>query len=367
MSRNPFRTKKGDAVQSITSRLNSAGKMVKTNSPLVNDKGEFNATSKKDLLNTIRSYGQAIKSEGITRSSHISAADAEEKIAMLQSAFSDPTGHTLQALGEDVSDVIRDHIQRDGLTRTILMERELARQEPARIRFKSNKATAMVMGAEGFKPYQQPYHEQWVNAPEYYVNAYVLVSDKDIARTNGDVLNERLEDANEKIQVAEDRRTHILLEAASQVSSQQIYFNSFTPQFFQSLRNMIQVNGINCRQCILAADLWNDICAHPDFTNWFDPVTQHEIVHTGMVGNILGVNIVTDSYLANDNLRVLHPGECFFTAEPEYLGQLMIRDRLRSQPIDQYPIGRNVRGWFLTSLEAAYIANVAGVAKGQKL
>lgn len=361
-----YKTRRGEPLTTLTSRLDKQGRMRKTQSALINDRGEFNATDKKDLINTIHSFGQNIKSGEISRYT-TSKEDTREKLALLTAAFNDPTGQELQSLGEDVTDVIQEHIIREGLTRKVLPERELAPGEPARIRFRNNKATAVVMGAAGFKPYQQAWSEQYQFAPEYYVNAYVLVEDKDIAQTAGDLLSEKLEDAQEKIQVAEDTRTRNLLEQAASISEQQIFFNNLTPQFFQSLRNMIQVRGINCQTAIIAGDLWNDILTNPDFVNWFDPITQHTAILNGQLGRILDVDIITDAYVGNDNLRVLNPGECFFTANRKYLGQLMIREQLRSIPVDQYNIARNVRGWMLTSIQAAWLGNVYGVARGQKL
>lgn len=364
-TKNPFRTKNGEPVQAITARLDKKGRMTKTGSALVSESGEFNASNRKDLINGIQSYGELLKA-GEIRKYYVSKEETEEKLNLFSEAFHDPSGTKMMSLGEDVSDVIQDHILREGLSRKFLPERELARGEPARIRFRTNKAGAVVMGVGGYKPYQQAWSEQYQNAPEYYVNGYVLIEDKDIAQATGDLLSERLEDAQEQVQVAEDTRSRNLLEFAAMTSGQQIFFNSFTPQFYQSLRNMINTRGINCQTVIMAGDLWNDILTHPDFVNYFDPITQHTAVQNGLLGNFLGVDIVTDAYIANDRLRVLQPGECFFCAHRKYLGQLMVREQLRSVPIDQYNLGRPVRGWMLISIEAAFISNVNGVARGIK-
>lgn len=367
---NPYRrkfvTKKGEPVTSLkgTFRDPKTGKVRQSATAMVGANGEFNAGNRTELLSAINGLiDMAARGEVMEQTPQTLS---EERIELLSEALSDTTGEKWRLLGEEVSDLIYDHVRRQGFLRRVIDESELAAGQLPRARIRKNWAVAHVEGQGGFKPFVTTPREQYFYPPEYYITSHVLVEDKEISQVAGDLLTERLEDGQERVQVQEDAVLRRLLNVAVSASGNQIFFSTFTPAFFQTLRNLIASRGLPVSTALLASDLWNDIIGQTDFANWFDPVTKHELVLTGVLGSILGVTLITDAFV-NHDLRVLRPGETYFLSTPKSLGKHFVRQPLKSEPVDQYNIGRPAKGWFLSSIYATCLPNVNAIARGVKI
>lgn len=373
---NPYRTgqwttRRGEPLTTSGSLVKdrSSGRIRKSDESLVNDAGDINAGSKAELISKITGMMlMAQRGDIQPYSAQVSREQTEERVRLLSEALGDSYGDKFKLMGEELSDVVYDHVRREGFIRKVLLETELLPGQTARVRVRNmaNTVPAAVMGTEDFKPYLDSSKEEYKYPPEYYVKANILVEDKEIAQVPGDLLTEKLEDAQEAIQVQEDTVLKRLLDISVSASNQQLLFSSFTPAFFSSLRQFLQNKGVPAATALMASDLWDDIIGEPTFHNWFDPVSKHELILTGVLGSILNVTIITDAFVEH-TLRVLSPGEVYFLGLPKTLGRLFIRQQLQSHPIDQHMLSRPVKGWFLNSVQAAVIANINAVARGRKI
>jgi hypothetical protein len=116
---------------------------------------------------------------------------------------------------------------------------------------------------------------------------------------------------------------------------------------------------------IIAFDIWPDITADTEFSTWFDPVSKHEIVMNGYLGNILGTQIHTDGFRYS-TLQVLQTGEVYFVGAPANLGAITRRKDLASAPINLHLLGRPARGWFFEQIEGMTIVNPRAVVTGSR-
>jgi len=374
LKKNPYRAakpqyvnRKGAPLESLKAAFRDKDGKVRKSGRLMVDQtsGEFNAHNKKELMSLISNLVAEAHAENITAAREtLTKEQVEERVELLSEALSDRTGQQFRVLGETMADTIEDHVYREGAIRKFIDEQELLAGQNAKVRVRKNWTKAVVMGQADFQPYLTAPREKYFFPPEYYVEATILVEDKDTSQTSGDLLTERLQDGQEQIQVQEDTVFKRMCDTAVTASSNQILFTRFDPGFFQTMKQMINCRGIPVRNAWISGDLWDDIIAYDTFSNWFDPVSKHELIMTGTLGSILGVTLTTDAFVRHE-LRVLNSGEVYFLGDKATLGKLFIRQTLKSEPIDQYNLGRPVRGWYLSGIQACAVPNINAIARGR--
>jgi hypothetical protein len=117
--------------------------------------------------------------------------------------------------------------------------------------------------------------------------------------------------------------------------------------------------------CLSAKAFQMDVTVGNAFSGYFDPVSKYEIVTTGKIGNILGIEVFTDSYREPNN-KVFDAGDVYLTAPPEYHGGMTDRGDMQSNPIEGYVNGIAGRGWYVFELMGMFIHNSRGIVKGTR-
>ena len=206
----------------------------------------------------------------------------------------------------------------------------------------------------------------YVYFPEFYIQCYILIEDKEIEQSSADLLDEKFQDGLEAVLVREDKITKALLDRSISAFNDPVFYTTFNPTVFTTIRTQVARWGTPPATMLLAWDVWDDIIADPDFIAWWDPVTQHELVLEGHLGRLLGVELHTDG-LRYPTLQVLQPGEVYITGAPITVGSKVIRKELDSRAIDTYNQGRAARGWFLHLIQAQIIVNGRATAGAKRL
>jgi hypothetical protein len=85
-----------------------------------------------------------------------------------------------------------------------------------------------------------------------------------------------------------------------------------------------------------------------------DPVTQREILQTGLYGQIFGADIIVS--------KIVPAGKAFATAEPEFVGVMPVRQDIEVLPADE-PKQLKL-GWVVSEIVGIGIVNPRGVASG---
>jgi hypothetical protein len=374
MKQNPYsgrstvRTRRGRSITAGTKDTPRAvgrtrsGKVVASRMPLVNSDGEFNAYSKRDVIDNINALHSLVKSKQVKK---VSARVADQRKRHVENAFRDKTGQTWIALGEVIGDEVWETLGRNGFARNTLLINELGKGEIGRLRVRRKDVIAYYAASLNKIQHSQV-RQKYVFPPEVYLAANILIENKEIAQAPGDILEDKFQDGLEQIMVAEDRLWLRLARSAAPAFNDAVYFNTFTPTVFTNMRTKVAQWGIPVSSAIIAFDLWNDIIADSEFSGWFDPVTKHEIVMEGSLGSLQGVKLITDAYRF-PTLKVLDAGELFFLGAPQTLGGITQRTPLSTEPINRYALSEPQRGWYMEQIEGMAITNPRAIVRGERV
>jgi hypothetical protein len=324
-------------------------------------KGEINAGSKKELLQRISALVMASSSGDLREQSEF----AQKRGELVEAAISDQTGETWRVVGEVLGDEIMETMGRDGFLRKVLMRKDLKKGEIGRLRIRKKDVLAYYATTDSGTVSSQ-INQFYLYPDEFYVKAHILIEDRELEQSPGDLLDDKYVDGLEQLMVKEDLVLKSLLDAAAPSYNNLIGFSTFTPAVFAEARTQIQQWGNPCATGILAIDLWNDIVSDPEFSTYFDPVTKREVIMSGSLGSFFGVNLITDGF-RYETLRVLNPGEFYFMAPPNVLGAQTVRKDVTTAPINLYLVGKPERGWFMQKIMGMSIGNGRAVVKGTRV
>ncbi len=347
----PFMTRSGNLSFASASRLSDSN-------------GEINATSKKDLMRAVQALAQAVQSHEYVDAPQDSKALDARKNELVTAAIQDKDGPAWKALGEVIGDEVWETMGREAFGAKTLIHKPLSRGEIGRIRIRKKDVIAFFATRDP-EVIASQVRQYYVYPPEYYLVGRVLIEDAEIEQASGDLLDDKYQDGLEQILRQQDLVWKRLVDASATVYNDQFLFNTFTPTVFASMQNQIMRWGIPVHMAIIAFDIWPDITADTEFSTWFDPVSKHEIVMNGYLGNILGTQIHTDGF-RYDTLQVLQQGEVYFVGAPANLGAITRRKDLASAPINLHLLGRPARGWFFEQIEGMTIVNPRAVVSGSK-
>lgn len=110
-----------------------------------------------------------------------------------------------------------------------------------------------------------------------------------------------------------------------------------------------------------------NINEYTDILNWasgggqvgngeIDPVTQREILQTGLYAHIWGADIMVS--------KIVPPGTVYACADPEFVGVMPVRQDIEVMPADE-PKELKL-GWVVSEIIGIGIVNPRGVAAGRK-
>lgn len=252
-------------------------------------------------------------------------------------------------LGEVLGEEVYETLGREGFARNTMMVRDLGDKEVGRIRVRKKDVVAQI-STTNIHTTRVMVRQFWVYPGEYYLTGYASMEEKEIAQAGSELLDDKYQDLLEQIMVQED--THIKGQWDDTVGTFNplLTFNTFTPLFFSQGKINVDHWGIPCTRCVMAWDLWNDIAAEPEFANWFDPVTKHELILEGKIGSLMDVQIITDAF-RYDTLRVLNDGEIYFLGPQIAVGTITQRRPLQAEPTNRYNFGQPERGWYMFQIQ----------------
>lgn len=87
-----------------------------------------------------------------------------------------------------------------------------------------------------------------------------------------------------------------------------------------------------------------------------DPVTQREILQTGLFGHIWGADIMVS--------KIVPPGTVYACADAEFLGVMPVRQDIEVYPADEPK--RLSLGWVVSEIIGCCVVNARAVAKSSK-
>jgi len=334
--------------------------------------GEINASDKKELIQKIAALVTGSQDESKTGSERLFERRTTDEYAAIQArreeavriARTDRSGQGFMVLGEVLGEEVYETLGREGFSRNCLMVRDLGDKEVGRIRVRKKDVVAQI-STTNINTTRVMVRQYWVYPGEYYLTGYASMEEKEIAQAGSELLDDKYQDLLEQIMVQEDAHIKGQWDDTVGTFNPLLTFNTFTPLFFSQGKINVDHWGIPCTRCVMAWDLWNDIAAEPEFANWFDPVTKHELILEGKLGSLMDVQIITDAF-RYDTLRVLDDGEIYFLGPQIAVGTITQRRPLQAEPTNRYNFGQPERGWFMFQIQGDAVFPRA-ISKAQRV
>lgn len=333
---------------------------------LVASNGEINAGSRQELartianLMTIASQNGGIDTETkAVQKEHLRAKHRE----MVQAAFD--SKDQLMAVGETLAEELYITANCDGVCRRFMAYQDLIQGQIPSVRMRMKNVVA-IEAASPTQVQTQLVRDNTYYPAEFYISTRPYIEKRDIDRSTTDTLEEKYVEALEGVMVAEDRIWRRMAVATVNVANP--YTNiigSVTAATLSTLRNTVSRWGIPARSWLIANDLWGDVIAEESFMNLIDQVSKHELLLSGELGTILGMEIISDAF-RHPQHKFLDQGEMFIVGDPTNHGQYTDRGGIESQPIDGTHEAVPGRGWMMTETVSMVIANARSVAHAKR-
>lgn len=327
---------------------------------LVGRDGHINAGSRKEAAQIVAALMEVARDREV-----VTAETAETREKMVQvhreallAAF-DSREHLVE-LGEVMADELYVAGNRDGFARRFMAYQQLSQGQIPSCRMRMKDVVAITASSPS-KVETSLVRDNYYYPPEFYISARPFVEKRDIDRSNTDVLEEKFVEATEGIMVSEDRVWRkMALATVGMANEQTTIIGTMTPLVLGQMRNKVTRWNIPASNWLIANDIWSDIIGDPDFMEAIDQITKHELILTGKLGSILGMDITSDAF-RHPQHKVLEQGEMFIVGDPVNHGQYTDRGGIESQPIDGTHESIPGRGWFFTESMSMIITNARSV------
>lgn len=335
-----------------------------SNEKLVGANGELNAGSNKELIQTIAQLLAASQSQHIVTEAQAEVLNSSERLALVEAAFKDTK--ELAALGDTLADQINLTGNRDGFARRFLNFQDLQQGQLPQVRVSRRDIVASVATGPS-QVSTQFVRDNIIYPQEFYLTARPYIEQRDISRSTGDILEEKYTESLEAIMVSEDRLWKRMAdELVGGAGNPHLNVaGEFNPKAFARATSYLQSAGITPAFALLASDLWQDIVSNSEWAEIIDPVSQHELLLTGKLGTVHGMEILSDQFRLAQH-KVLNAGEFYIVSTPDQHGQYTDRGGVTSQPIDGTQESVPGRGWFMSEVMSMVIANPYSVARGRR-
>jgi len=235
--------KVGAEVSSVATKPNSREKFVGAN-------GEFNAGSKKELVEVLGALSRAFGSGDVlepkneSRRERMKKVYADHKELITAAVRNGSDSQEWKALGAVVGDEIVTAGDREGFATNLLENKDLGAGEIARFKVREKQTTGwQAIGPSQIAP--SVIRQGYVYPEEFYINVNIQVEEKEILQNPGDILEEKLAEGIEQTMVIEDRIFKQAMDAAASTANDLFFFNSFTPTVMQSMKTEIAYWGLN--------------------------------------------------------------------------------------------------------------------------
>jgi len=335
-------------------------------SNIFNTQGELSAGNVKDALSKIVKYASIIdelspSSSSLTQSPSFNESQRDE---MIHQALSTMEGKI--ALGQAMANPIRRNLDYQGVGRKALVVDPLP-QGALAIYDRDIDVSAVVISSNGSVPESRVFGDR-VSVPEFEIVSNPTVRIAEVKRRRFNVIDRAQQKARQEIQAQEDSNVFAALDFASDAARG-------GENSLQTLDNGIVTSELS-KQGLLRLkreiDGWDNVTAKyfmnirefTDMLNWesagaagasqVDPVTQRELLQTGLYGHLFGADIIVS--------KIVPPKQVFATADPEFVGVMPIRQDIEVLPADE-PKQLKL-GWVVSEILGIGIVNPRGVASG---
>lgn len=329
-----------------------------------NDRGEMNAFSSKDALEGIAKYAKILQehvSSGQSLAGKPSMSE-QQKDEMIKRALLSTDGKI--ALGQAMALPIRRNLDYAGVARRALVVDPLP-QGALPVYDRDIDVAAVVVSANGSAPESRVIGDR-VTVPEFEIVSNPVVRIREVKQRRFNVIDRAVQKARQEIQAQEDSNVFAALDFAGdstlggENTAQDVVDGGLRK------RDLVEIATQVDRWDLVTTKFFMNIVEFNDIRLWsasdgsgladIDPVTQREILQTGLFAKIFGADIIVS--------KIVTPGTVFGCADPEFVGVMPVRQDIEILPADEPK--RLSLGWVVNEIVGFGIVNARGVAVGRK-
>lgn len=227
---------------------------------------------------------------------------------------------------------------------------------------------AVVVSSNGAAPESRVFGDR-VTVPEFEIVSNPTVRIAEVKRRRFNVIDRAQQKARQEIQAQEDANIFSALDYAGDTTlggentAQQVTNAGLLKRDLAAIK--VQVD----RWDLVTTKFLMNIVEFNDILNWgsgggqaagsggeVDPVTQREILQTGLYAHLWGADLMVS--------KMVPVGNVFGVADPEFVGVMPIRQDIEVLPADE-PKQLKL-GWVVNEIVGLGIVNPRGVAVGRK-
>ena len=334
-------------------------------SNLFNTHGEINASNVAEALSQIVKYASIIEDLQPSSSAQAAAPSLNDgqRDEMIKQALMTQEGKI--ALGQAMANPIRRNLDYQGVARKALVVDPLP-QGALPVYDRDIDVAAVVVSSNGAAPESRVFGDR-VTIPEFEVVSNPTVRIAEVKRRRFNVIDRAQQKARQEIQAQEDANVFSALTFAgdSTLGGE----NAAVDLAPGGAGTALEKDGlVNLKRAIDRWDLvtskyFLNINEFTDILTWesagntnsqVDPVTQRELLQTGLYGHVFGADIIVS--------KVVPVNRAFATADPEFVGVMPVRQDIEVLPADE-PKQLKL-GWVVNEIIGVGIVNPRGVATG---
>ncbi len=327
-----------------------------------NNRGEMNASSVKEAIQMLAKYASVLE-ENVPSNLALSGQgglDDSTRDDLISRALMTHDGK--MALAQAMANPIRKNLDYQGIARRALVVDPLP-QGALPVYDLDIDVTAMVVSSNGAVQESRVMGGR-VTVPEFEIASRPTVRIREVKMRRFNVIDRAVQKARQEIMAQEDANVFAAIDAASSVENvvQDIADGGMLK------RDLVELKAQVDRWDLVTSKYFMNINEFTDILNWgagggqgtnggeVDPVTQREILQTGLYAHIWGADIMVS--------KIVPAGTVYCAADSEFLGVLPVRQDIEVLPADR-PEELKL-GWVVSEIIGIGILNARGCAKGNK-
>ena len=331
-------------------------------SELFNAQGQLNAGGLQEALTTLTKYASVLQ-EGLPANVSLAGQPSlndAKRDELISRAIMTHEGKL--ALAQAMANPIRRNLDYQGIARRALVVDPLP-QGALPVYDRDIDVAAVVVSSNGSGGESRVFGDR-VTVPEFELYSNPTVRIAEVKRRRFNVIDRAVQKARQEIMAQEDANVFAAIDAAASVENtvQDIADAGMLKRDLVELK--VQVD----RWDLVTTKFFMNINEYTDILNWatgggqgagggeVDPVTQREILQTGLYATIWGADIMVS--------KIVPPGTVYACADPEFVGVMPVRQDIEVLPADE-PKQLKL-GWVVSEIIGIGIVNPRGVSRGNK-
>lgn len=327
---------------------------------MFNAKGELNASNVKDALQLIQKFSSLMQDNlpsNFALSSQPSMSE-QQRDELISRALLSNDGKL--ALAQVMSNPIRRNLDYQGIVRRAFVVDPLP-QGALPVYDRDIDVTAMVVAANGAAVESRVFGDR-ITVPTWEIVSNPTVRIREVRMRRFNVIDRAIQKGRQELMAQEDSAGFAAINAGATITNtaQDITDTGMLK------RDLVRIKAQVEKWDLIISKFFMNINEYNDILNWgsgggtglsdVDPVTQREILQTGIRAKIWGADILVS--------KIVPAGSVYGVADPEFLGVMPIRQDIEVMPADE---PRQLKlGWVISEEIGCAVVNTRACAVGRK-